>query len=154
MKIKSSLILSLITLNSVFGQFEIRDATYEPTPTYIESYYHFEGEKKKVFIDHSALITSLDVKEAFAGISGTSTYEGKTEDTYGLIIVFTESGAEKMKKLTEKRIGKSLAVMLDGKVLSVPKLMMPLSKQATITGFSKKEAEELAKKIMSHNKAG
>ena len=149
----TSLFISLIVYSSAFGQFEMRDASHEPIPSFIESHYDVEGKKTKVYIGQVALITSEDIKEAFAITSGSTTLEGKTEPIYGVSIVLTRSGAEKMKRITEKRIRQPLAFMIDGKVLSVPTVMSALSTRAMITGFTEQGAEELAKKIMDHNQS-
>ena len=54
-----------------------------------------------------------------------------------------------MKKITESRLRKQLAFIVDGEVLSVPTVQAALSKSVMVTGFSKNEAEALAQKIIS-----
>lgn len=150
MKKKLSLFcISLLPAASGFAQLEIKDATHEPTPQFEIKEYESGGTKQKVYVDHVALITSDDVEDAFAARAGTSTFEGKTEYTYGISITLTDEGAAKMKRVTESRLRRQLAFIVDGKVLSVPTVQSELSKNVMVTGFSKKEAEALAAKIIS-----
>ena len=64
-------------------------------------------------------------------------------------MTLTDSGAEKMNEITKKRTNQPLAFLIDGEIVSLPTVTMPLSKSMTITGFSKAKAEELEGKIIS-----
>ena len=60
-------------------------------------------------------------------------------------LTMTTEGAKEFRKITEKLIGKPLAIVLDGKLYSAPTVQSALSKRAQITGsFSQREAYDLA----------
>lgn len=145
------LITLLCALSGVaaFGELEIRDVSFDPKPNFTEVEYDNGIEKKKVYLGDIAFITSDDVEDAFTQIAGTSTFQGEVTHTWGIFVTLTDSGAEKMKGITEKRINKPLAFLIDGEIVSLPTVTMPLSKSMTITGFSKAKAEELEGKIIS-----
>jgi|GEM_PF-2477314 len=68
---------------------------------------------------------------------------------YEVQIAFTPAGAKKMKALSEANIGKRLAVLVDGKVLSAPTLRDKISSRAVITGrLSAEEARRIARGIV------
>jgi hypothetical protein len=134
---------------AVFGELEIRDVAFEPKPKFTEVEYDNGIEKKKVYLGDVAFITSDDVEDAFTQIAGTSTFQGEVTQIWGIFVKLTDSGAEKMKNITEKRINQRMAFLIDGEIVSLPTVTMPLSKSLTITGFSKDKAEDLEGKIIS-----
>jgi preprotein translocase subunit SecD len=73
-------------------------------------------------------------------------------DAGGFVIGFmlTEEGSLKLARLTKAHIGENLAVIIDGQVLSAPKIMAELTGgRAQILGdFTKEEAGSIAKGIM------
>ncbi len=140
---KKALLLSLSLLKaSLSAEFEIRDASHSPVEGFSESTYEPGTEKRKVYIDSEVLVSSKDVEDAF---------NQKAGDAYSVFLTFTDEGSKKLKELTEKRINKELAFVIDGEILSVFTVMAPISKNAQLTTFSKDEAEELTKKILNHN---
>ena len=64
-------------------------------------------------------------------------------------IAFTKNGTEQFATLTEKSVGKRLAIVIDGKLCSAPVIQSPISSgKAQISGnFSKDEAKDLAKRM-------
>ncbi|MHC4951009.1 MAG: SecDF P1 head subdomain-containing protein, partial [Planctomycetota bacterium] len=67
---------------------------------------------------------------------------------WGILATFDKNGSEKFHSLTQKNLKRHIAIVVDGKVLSAPQVMMPLSKQAIITGnLTKERAEELVKTL-------
>jgi preprotein translocase subunit SecD len=63
-------------------------------------------------------------------------------------VTFTKPGQAKMGKATEENIGKRLAIVVDGKVISAPFIRSKIGERAQISGsFDKAEAEKLAKNI-------
>jgi len=68
-----------------------------------------------------------DLSESFMGFNS---YGGAE-----VSLRFTSLGAKKFAKVTEENVGKRLAIVLDGKVMSAPQIREPiLSGQAQITG--------------------
>jgi len=68
---------------------------------------------------------------------------------FQIALTFTPAGAKVFADLTRKNVGRRLAILIDGKVLSAPLIKdeVPGGK-AVITGsFTRKQAEELAERI-------
>jgi preprotein translocase subunit SecD len=67
-------------------------------------------------------------------------------------MTFTDAGAEKLRAFTRDHIGKRVAIVFDGKVLSAPRVNSEIGKEAVITGggkdgFTEKEQADLVKSI-------
>ncbi len=98
------------------------------------------GPNVQLYLRPEAELSNADIQEATA-----------TTDNNGQPVIsvsFTVEGAEKMAKLTEENLGKPMVIMIDGKVISAPKIMSKISAKAQISGnFSKEEAERIARGI-------
>lgn len=98
-------------------------------------------QKKVPIFLKSPVLTGADLKSASPGT-----------DQYGKPIVqieFTTEGAKKFKDITSKNVGKPLAIMLDGFIISAPNINEPISGgSAQISGdFSIEEIKELVIKL-------
>ncbi|MGE3804308.1 MAG: hypothetical protein AB7K24_06515 [Gemmataceae bacterium] len=94
---------------------------------------------KKVYLHKKAVLSDADVAAARVVKSG---------DRYELELTFTPAGAKKLEKATGNHIGKPLAILVDGKVVSAPLLMAAVAERAVISGdFSKQELQELAQDL-------
>lgn len=149
MKTKLAIFLNLLFAFSTLAGFEIRDASFEADPSFKEMSLTQGKNDKTVFVGHVAFLTGADVEDAFVAPTGTSTYNGKTTTLYGVHVILTESGGEKLKKLTEFRLRKPLAILVDGELVSAPVVQGVLSKNFSITTSSDKEAESLVKEIIT-----
>ena len=71
-----------------------------------------------------------------------------TDSCVGFML--TEEGSLKLARLTKSHIGENVAIMLDGRVMSAPKIMAEITGgRAMIHGnFTEAEAGALAKGIM------
>ena len=64
---------------------------------------------------------------------------------YEIHLEMTDEGAKILRGVTERMVGKPLAIVLDGKLYSAPTIQSVLSKNAQISGsFSQREAIDLA----------
>jgi preprotein translocase subunit SecD len=60
-------------------------------------------------------------------------------------MTFLPSGAQRMQQATKLHVGRPLAILIDGKVVSVPVLRAPISDSATSNGkFTHAEATRIA----------
>ena len=85
------------------------------------------------------------IPEATGEIIDEATERQLPTGSYEVLLKTTDSGADIFEAVTEKLIGKRLAIVLDGKLYSAPTVNEVLSKNAQITGrFSKGEAVDLA----------
>jgi preprotein translocase subunit SecD len=88
------------------------------------------------------------------GITGRDLkYAAVTRDTNGrpaISFSLNTDGAKKFSVITERNIGKLLAIVLDNRVQSAPVLQGRIADQGQITGsFTQKEADDLALKLRS-----
>jgi beta-lactamase regulating signal transducer with metallopeptidase domain len=98
------------------------------------------GPNVKLYLRPEAELSNADIQEA------TATMDDNGQPV--IMVSFTVGGAEKMAKLTEENLGKPMVIMIDGKVISAPKIMSKISTKAQISGnFSKEEAERIARGI-------
>jgi len=86
-----------------------------------------EYEKSYLLLESSPSLSGSDLSESFMGFN---TYGGAEVN-----MRFTSPGTKKFAEVTEKNVGRMLAIVLDGKVMSAPSIREPiLSGQAQITG--------------------
>jgi preprotein translocase subunit SecD len=65
-----------------------------------------------------------------------------------VLVNLTEAGGKKMLELTDKNRGSLIAIVVDGKVISAPRINDRIKDRAQITAkFTKAEAENLAKRL-------
>ncbi|MBU0693657.1 MAG: protein translocase subunit SecD [Candidatus Omnitrophica bacterium] len=108
-----------------------------------EGYELKEYEDANLLLYSQASITGADLAESFVGF-----------DSYGGALVslrFTSGGARGFAKVTEESVGRRLAIVLDGRVMSAPAIREPISSgQAQIEGdFSLNEARALTSVLNS-----
>ena len=98
------------------------------------------GSETPVYISDDVALSNVDIKSARVktGLNGRQ-----------IEIVFTETGAERFAQTTEQLAGKLLGILVDGELISAPRVMEKISGgRAVITGkFSKQEAERIASGI-------
>ncbi len=91
-----------------------------------------DEDGREVFVSSTAIITPGDVESA--------TIEG--EDNVLIRFHFKSSAHSKLKKATSSMIGKSLAVIIDGELISAPVVRDTFSSGVSVTGdFSREWAE-------------
>jgi preprotein translocase subunit SecD len=103
--------------------------------------------KSWVYMYAETIITNKDIVEASAGESAIRRFDGVRQNLVN--VTFTREAGERMAKVSEQPgQRKHLVVLLDGKVLSVALIEMPISDKAQlIGGFSKKDAERIARAL-------
>jgi preprotein translocase subunit SecD len=97
------------------------------------------GQPVYYMVRREAVITGRDLKNARAGVSP----ENNAPDVE---FSLTPPGAEKFRRETGRNVGRQLAIILDGSVVSAPTIQSQISDRGVITGrFTTQEADELAK---------
>lgn len=67
---------------------------------------------------------------------------------WGLRILLTPAGGGKMRRWTTDHVGSRLALLVDGEVLSAPKVMEPIGEEITVSGsFSEAAARRMARQL-------
>jgi preprotein translocase subunit SecD len=88
-------------------------------------------------VNRVPVITGRDIKEAQRDVDSFNNPAVSFE--------LTEEGAEKFSRFTKENIGKSLAIVFDGKVYSAPTIHDVIYERGMISGnFTEEEAEDLA----------
>jgi len=113
-------------------QMAITHSTKDENPTYKEVLH----VQKTLLIDHTALSSAVVQKDV---IRGNPEIE----------ITFTDKGRKLFAEVTRQNVGKRLAIVVDGKLLSAPKIIMgiPGGKGVISGNFSEQESKELTTKI-------
>ncbi|HJM68877.1 MAG TPA: hypothetical protein QGF02_02940, partial [Candidatus Babeliales bacterium] len=104
------------------------------------------GERKEYYLlqDYSE-VTGNHLKDAAASMSQQVGAPG-----WGVSFRLSSEGGNRFAELTRQNIGRSLAILIDGKVLSAPNISSEISTEGVITGrFSDKEAKDLALMLKS-----
>lgn len=92
---------------------------------------------RAIYVHRDVIIGNVDIASARV-IAGTSS-------GFGVEVTFTPSGAEKILRATANHIGKHIAMLIDGQVVSLPVLRSAISVSAMINGdFTRSEAERIA----------
>ncbi|MBC8116028.1 MAG: hypothetical protein H7062_16700 [Candidatus Saccharimonas sp.] len=117
---------------------EIREAESMPGAELTEA--SVRGAHDKVYLAKEAALTVDDISR----VRGTMDVAGRP----ALEVSFTEEGARKMLALTERRIEKQVAFLVNGEVVGAPVVRSRISSQCEITGsFTKPEIEALVRSI-------
>lgn len=91
-------------------------------------------------------ITGRLLKDAYVGFANQPGAASEVVVNF----VFTPEGGEKFHELTKANINRQLAVIVDGSVISAPRVSVPISSQGYIHGnFSSESATELATLLKS-----
>lgn len=119
-------------------RFEIRLAEDGPGPGLHE--VKLPGTDRSIYLHEKTIVTNSDISSARVIHVG---------DNYTVGIEFNSAGAKKMREATANRIGKPIAILLDGQVVMVPVLRLPIDASAEINdGFTKAEAERVANGVI------
>jgi preprotein translocase subunit SecD len=90
-----------------------------------------------VYLHETPVLTREDIAEAHVIMD--------KNNQPAIDIAFTKAGQAKIGKATQENIGKRLAIVVNGKVISAPRVGSTIAEHAQISGvFSKAEAEKLA----------
>lgn len=93
---------------------------------------------QKVYLHVEPVITRQEIKAARLLKDGTSGYM--------IELTFTAKGAERMSEATSQNRGKLLAVLINGRVVSAPRILATISNGARITGaFTAAEASDIVR---------
>ncbi len=93
---------------------------------------------ERFYLHDEALVTQADVDSAFAMTQ---------DDRSSVELILTPQGTAKFAELTEQNIGKRCGVILDGRLVSAPRIMAPiLEGRVIVTGdFTESEAIRTAR---------
>jgi len=91
-----------------------------------------------VYLHQEIIVTNDD-------ISDRQVIDGETPSRFGVAVTFNAAGAEKMRRTTARHVGELIAMLIDGEVITAPRLRSPISTSAVIScDCTKTEAERIA----------
>lgn len=123
--------------NPAFAPIEIRLVAQEPAHgTAVAVLYG----KRTLEVESATLLGPSD----FVAVGNVEWVEGKP----GFNVQLTPEGAKKYEKVSTGNVGRTLAIIVDGKVLMAPKILDPVRAQGfLLTVNTEAEAQELAAKV-------
>lgn len=125
------------TLNPDTTPIDKYPVGYEVLAEEMEDRSSGEVYERRMFVKRIPEATGDIVKNAFASQTQTGSFQVNLE--------MTSDGSKVLREVTERMVGKPLAIVLDGKLYSAPTIQSVLSKNAQITGtYSQREAFDLA----------
>jgi hypothetical protein len=124
------------TLHAAAVRFEMRLADTAFSPGLREARIAASGAV--VYLHQEIIVTNDD-------ISDSQVIAGETPSRFGVAVTFTAAGAEKMRQTTARHVGELIAMLIDGEVMTTPRLRAPIGTSAVINGdFTQAEAERIA----------
>ena len=128
-----------IAIGAEQPRFELRLVSEEPSSTTRE--YSLPGRKgipTKVHVETAVLLGSDAVQSA--------RIERREDGGYGILVTFTETGAELFGEITSQNVNKQIALFVGGQLYSTPFVREPiLGGTAHITGnFTAEQAARVA----------
>ena len=119
-------------------KLEFRIAEDEPAPGLTEMIFAPSGER--FFLHNEVLLTESDIDSAFVIIQNNHP---------AVKLILTTEGSRKFEELTENYVGKRCGMILNGELVSAPRIMAPIHVGlAIISGvFTKDEANDIAEKL-------
>lgn len=132
------------------AQLEIRLAEENPAPGL--SMAVVTGSDRQIYLHPSALATHADI--ASAGViawNGAVTPrggDGRGSPGFGVAVRFTDPAAARLATATGAHLGRPIAILVDGRVISAPVLRSAIGNAGVINGaFSEEDARVLADRL-------
>ncbi len=118
------------------AKIEFRRVETQPAEGLIEA----DGPKnsEKIYLHKKVELDNKDISSALPD------FDPKTQD-FLVHLTFTDEGAKKMAALSRQSFKKRLAILVDGKVVSVPMITSEFSKHAAVNNLKRETAEKIAK---------
>jgi preprotein translocase subunit SecD len=120
------------------AQLSVRAASEEPVP----GWERMQSEvDRPIWVSPTVSLTAAD----FESLQPATDANGRRF----VAVVLTDAGAKKMRELSIAQLNKSIALVLDGKVIWAPKVRSEIGKEAEFTGNGPNGiAEELVQRIV------
>ena len=131
----SALPLNLPVLTRQGGtSLEIRLAESQPSAGLREVV--LEGSDRRVYLRPDPVVTGADVTSARVADAGGQ---------YSINVTFSPTASNRLAEATKSHVGRPVAILLDGRLISAPTLRSMIRGSAVITGdFTRAQAERIA----------
>jgi hypothetical protein len=99
------------------------------------------GSDRVVYLHQEIIVTNSDVAQS-------RVVQGDDPSRFGVGVELTAAGGQKMRHATANHVGRPVAVLIDGDVVTAPVLRGPISTSAVISGdYTQAEAERIVNGI-------
>jgi len=116
-------------------RFEVRLAEERPVPGLIVARVADSG--RTIYLHPELIVTNDDIAQSWV------TQEGA--DHFGVSVELLEAGAQRMRQATAAHLGRPVAILIDGEVVTAPAVRSAISNSAVISGgYSRSAAERIA----------
>jgi hypothetical protein len=120
-------------------RFEVRLAEDAPAAGLREA--RVTGSDRLIYLHQEVVVTISDIAQS-------RVVSGDSASRFGVAVEFNASGARRMRQATASHIGKPVAVLIDGEVVTAPVLRGPISTLGLISGdYTRAEAERIVNGI-------
>ena len=143
------------------AKLEIRLAEDKPASGLIKA--KSADQKRTIYLHQAALVTNQDIVAASVRKHAIPDFlledmkaagvkmDSDVNELFEIQVRFTEAAGARIAKATEKHIGKPLAILVDGKVISDGIVASRIDEEAVIVkgnlGFRKEEAQRIARAL-------
>lgn len=93
------------------------------------------NDSRTIHLDRTPIVSNADITRADVSQTG---------DQWALEVNVTDAAAKRIEQFSSQHVGRTIALLVDGKVRGTPRIMGPIKvKKFQITGFERAEAERL-----------
>ena len=99
------------------------------------------GSDRMVYLHQEVILTNGDIAQS-------SVVPGDGPSRFGVDVKFNAAGTQKMRQATADHVGRPIAILIDGEVVTAPVLRSPISTSAVISdSYTRAEAERIVNGI-------
>ena len=116
-------------------RFEARLAETQPVPGLIVA--RIGNSDRVIYLRAEAIVTNEDIAQSWVTQDGPN--------RYGVSVQLLPDGAQRMRQATAAHIGRPMAILIDGEVVTAPTVRSAVSDSAWINGdYTQAEAQRIA----------
>jgi preprotein translocase subunit SecD len=120
-------------------RFEVRLAEDRPTAGLREA--RIAGSDRVIYLHPEIIVTNTDIAQSSV-VQSSVALGGPSR--FGVGVRFTAEGAQKIREATATHVGRPVAILIDGDVVTAPVLKSPISTSAVISGdYTQADAERI-----------
>jgi preprotein translocase subunit SecD len=124
-------------------RFEVRLAEEQAAPGLTAA--RVANSNRTVYLRPEVVVTNADIANSRVGPGGDRVPPGATPTQFWIYVQLTAEGADKMRRATMNHLGRPVAILIDGEVVSVPTVKSAIGAAAVISGdFTRADAERIA----------
>jgi preprotein translocase subunit SecD len=115
-------------------RFEVRLAERDPVPGLTVAQVGESGQL--IYLHPEVVVNNDDIAQSWVVPDAAN--------RFGIAVTLTPSGAERMRQATTAHVGRPVAILIDGRIVSAPTVRSPLGESAMLSGlYTKAEADRI-----------